>query len=271
MKVEDAKKRDVLSDDVVAESMLISGLRRMVQEFSRELEIVRSEITALLRQYIALAQIHDLPDVNEPGFGTFPEIVKTQDEKAKDYRRASIVSALLGAIVTGTLSVIAFRSPSLMLTFLVSIAAGWLVGLVVFYWMLFRSDAGPDNPGASRKVRVWITLFGVLTFLSAAAFAWLRFASTEAKAYTSLTIVGFEVGIFALVGAFECGHKIFKWSREYHDDYLVMRQRRDDLEDKLAKCNADLQEHDYRLSSLDPATMLSPTNHHDEVAEEVRR
>src|SRR5215208_5855622 len=116
-----SRKRDVLSDDVAAESMLISGLRRMVQEFSGELEIVRREITALLRQYIALAQRHNLPDVNEPGFGTFPEIVKVQDEKAKDYRRGSIVSAILGALVTGTLSVIAFRSPSLMLTFLVSI------------------------------------------------------------------------------------------------------------------------------------------------------
>ncbi len=266
----DLKKEPIVTDEVSSESMLKSLLNKQLQNTKRSLDIVKGEIIHLLRQYAELAVIHELPYLNEPGFGTFPALIRWQDEKARDYRRGSIIAGILGFLLTALMCVLSFRfSP--VLTFFGSLAFAWLIGGVVFYYMLFLSDAGPRNPKAQKKVTVLIISFGALAFRSAAAFAWLRFADTGAKSYAALTLVGFEIGMFGLVGAFETGHKIFKWSREYHDEYLILRERRDALEDKLAQLHADVLEHDYRLDTLKPSPPPSSSSGqlNDPVREEV--
>ena len=231
---------------------------------------VTGAITNLLRQFRRLAHIHVFEDRHLPGFGESTRRDEEQTRKARLDRFAAICFAILSAGVLAWFSTLAFESSS---TTRLAIAA--IAVALFFAWgsaslMRRLTNAHPEHPESEKRLITLLYAFGFLLVGSLAAFGWLRFIEDEAAlAYVSLTIAGIEIGLFGVGAAFDCGYQIFRWSKDYDDQFQTLDQRKKRFQAELEEHKGNLLDAEIRLEHSKGSANEKPSE--ADSREEVHR
>lgn len=225
--------------------------RTDVADTENRLGDVSAKITKLLRQYRKLAHIHNFEDRHLPGFGETTRRDEEQTRKARLDRFAAICFAILSVGVLTWFSTLAFESVSTTWLIVAAIAVALLFAWGFAAVMRRLINAHPEHPESEKRIIILLWVFGFLMIASLAAFGWLRFVEDEAAlAYVSLTIAGIEIGLFGVGAAFDCGHQIFSWSKDYDDGFQELTQEKKRLEALLKEHKGNLLDAEIRLAQL---------------------
>jgi hypothetical protein len=237
------------SEKIETLSLRLKQEREKLQSIETTLVSVENDIKAERRQYIDLANIHKFPDIDLDDFAVIVREDKVQSDKARNYRMGAIACLVFGTLVSSGLSILVFDFAPPLIIFLCGVGASLLIGAVVIYTLLTLIDPNPKSPETIKPVKYCVFFFSLLTLLSGALFAWLRFMEDSTiVSLLSATIASFEIGIFGLTGAFECGERVYKWSKESHDKVEALTVRRKALELEYATLTVNVQDLEYRLS-----------------------
>lgn len=222
--------------------------RDKIQDVETRLSSIENDIKAERRQYLELADIHKFQDIDQHDFAVIVREDKIQTDKARNYQLGAWASLIFGTLVSSGLSVLVFDFAAPFVVFVCGAIASLLIGAVVVYTMMALIDPSPRTPQAIKTVKLSVLVFGLVTLLSAALFSWLRFMEEAAViSLLSTSIAGFEIGVFGLTGSFECGERIYNWSKKSHERVKSLTVLKKARELEHATLTVNVQELEYRL------------------------
>ncbi len=237
-------------DHVLAGLMhLILQCRARIAKIVQELADVDRQIASVVRDFHKLADIHSVWYQPLPGYESSTFRIESQLDKAQHYWIGTLCATIFAVVFGVYVSFATLNAESFWLLFFGSATIAIVVGVITSVVLRATLGAHPENPHAIKRVNIAVGIIGVSLLLLLAFFAWLRFKSDSP--YVVLlpgVMVGLELTAIILAGAFDCGYRLYRWSRVLDERHRGLLNRKAALQDSLANEHVTQQELEYRLN-----------------------